>query len=127
MKVMIENTTKLVTLEINGVSVPARVWQGHVLSYTIDRNSNGSSIACHHCGTVSYNYNDVVERYCSRFKIYHADHPAIPVQAFITLIAPEVRPDDPRIDELTAQFTAELERVAPPRPTVEAIPMRMIL
>ena len=56
-----------------------------------------------------------------------ADHPAIPVQAFITLIAPEVRPDDPRIDELTAQFTAELERVAPPRPTVEAIPLRMVL
>ena len=28
MKVTLENTDKIVTLEVNGASVPARVWQG---------------------------------------------------------------------------------------------------
>lgn len=51
----------------------------------------------------------------------------IPVQAFITRIAPEIPKTDPRIDELTAQFTAELMRRADLRPTVEAIPLRMII
>jgi hypothetical protein len=51
----------------------------------------------------------------------------IPVQCFITRIAPEVPKTDPRIDELTAEFEQELKRQADPRPTVEAIPLRMFI
>ena len=51
----------------------------------------------------------------------------IPVQAFITRIAPEIPKSDPRIDALTAQFERELKRQADPRPTVAAIPLRMII
>ena len=51
----------------------------------------------------------------------------IPVQAFITRIAPEISKDHPDIDSLTAQFDEELTRRADPRPTVEAIPLRMII
>lgn len=51
----------------------------------------------------------------------------IPVQCFITRIAPEIPRSDPRIDELTLQFDHELRRQAEPRPTVEAIPLRMII
>lgn len=51
----------------------------------------------------------------------------IPVQCFITRIAPEIRKDHPEIDSLTAQFERELKRQADPRPTVEAIPLRMII
>ncbi len=51
----------------------------------------------------------------------------IPVQCFITRIAPEILESNPRIDELTAQFERDLQRQAKPRPTVEAIPLRMIL
>ncbi len=51
----------------------------------------------------------------------------IPVQCFITRISPEIPKDDPRIDELTVQFTNELTRRADPRPTVEAIPLRVII
>jgi hypothetical protein len=29
MQVQLESTTKIVHLKINGVSVPARIWQGH--------------------------------------------------------------------------------------------------
>ena len=43
------------------------------------------------------------------------------------MIAPEIPESDLRIDELTAQFEYELRRVAKPRPTVEAIPLRMII
>jgi hypothetical protein len=84
MKVMIESTTKIVELVVNGAAVPARVWQGET-----------------------------------------AD--GIPVQAFITRIAPEVSKSDPRIDELTAEFERDLKRQADPRPTVAAIPLRMII
>jgi hypothetical protein len=51
----------------------------------------------------------------------------IPVQCFITRIAPEINKTDPRIDELTIDFERELQRMADPRPTVEAIPLRMII
>lgn len=51
----------------------------------------------------------------------------IPVQCFITRIAPEVSVHDPRCDELTAEFDRELKRTADPRPTVVAIPLRMFI
>jgi hypothetical protein len=51
----------------------------------------------------------------------------IPVQCFITRIAPEIPKSDPGIDELTAEFERDLKRQADPRPTVHAIPLRMIL
>lgn len=51
----------------------------------------------------------------------------IPVQCFITRVAPEISKSDPKIDELTVDFERELKRCADPRPTVAAIPMRMIL
>jgi hypothetical protein len=51
----------------------------------------------------------------------------IPVQVYVTRIAAEIPESDPKIDELTAQFTAELKRTATPRPTVAAIPLSMIL
>ena len=51
----------------------------------------------------------------------------IPVQCFITRIAPEISKTDPRIDELTVDFEAELKRQADPRVTVEAIPLRLII
>lgn len=47
----------------------------------------------------------------------------IPVQVYITRIAPEI----PRDDDRNEQFVRELEETAAPRPTVEAIPLRMIL
>lgn len=47
----------------------------------------------------------------------------IPVHAYITRIAPEIPKDDPR----NAQFQRELQEVAPPRPELHAIPLRMIL
>lgn len=51
----------------------------------------------------------------------------IPVQAFITRIAPEIPRSDPRHAELTAEFDRELVLCADPRPTVAAIPLRMII
>ena len=51
----------------------------------------------------------------------------IPVQCFITRIAPEIPKSDPNIDDLTAEFERDLKRQADPRPTIEAIPLRMIL
>lgn len=51
----------------------------------------------------------------------------IPVQCFVTRIAPEIAESDPNIEELTAEFERDLQREAKPRPTVEAIPMRMII
>ena len=51
----------------------------------------------------------------------------IPVQCFITSIAPEVLKTDPRIDELTAEFERDLKRQADPRITVDAIPLRFII
>jgi hypothetical protein len=51
----------------------------------------------------------------------------IPVQVFVTRIAPEVEESDPRVDELTEQFALELRRTAAPRATVAAIPLRLIL
>jgi hypothetical protein len=84
MKITIESTTKIVTLETRNGPVQARVWQGQSES-------------------------------------------GIPVQAFITRIAPEIPQSDPRIDELTAEFERDLRRQADPRPTVEAIPLRFII
>jgi hypothetical protein len=84
MRISIENTTKIVTLVINGAPVPARVWQGET-------------------------------------------EDGIPVQCFITRIAPGVPKSDPNIDELTAAFERELKRCADPRPTVEAIPLRLLI
>ncbi len=51
----------------------------------------------------------------------------IPVQCFITRIAPEIPKSDPRIDELTAEFKRELKRQADPSPSVEAIPLRLVI
>lgn len=51
----------------------------------------------------------------------------IPVQCFITRIAPEIPQSDPRIDELTAEFERDLQRQADPRPTVQAIPLRFFI
>jgi hypothetical protein len=51
----------------------------------------------------------------------------IPVQCFVTMIAPEIPKTDLRIDELTAEFARELKRQADPRPTVDAIPLRMVI
>jgi hypothetical protein len=51
----------------------------------------------------------------------------IPVQCFITRIAPEIPKSDPNIDELTAEFERDLRRVEDPRPTVEAIPLRFFI
>jgi len=51
----------------------------------------------------------------------------IPVQCFITRIAPEIPQSDPRIDELTAEFERDLKRCADPRRTVSAIPLRMFI
>jgi hypothetical protein len=51
----------------------------------------------------------------------------IPVQVFVTRIAPEISTDDPRIDELTVEFERDLQRQADPRPTVELIPLRLII
>lgn len=84
MKITIESTPKIVELVVNGMPVPARVWQGETAS-------------------------------------------GIPVQCFITRIAPEIPKTDPRIDELTAEFTRDLLRQANPRLTVDAIPLRFII
>jgi hypothetical protein len=51
----------------------------------------------------------------------------VPVQVYVTRIAPEIPTSDPRIDELTAEFERDLMRQAEPRPTVEAIPLRLII
>lgn len=51
----------------------------------------------------------------------------IPVQAFITRIAPEIPKSHPDIDALTVVFERDLARVADPRPTVAAIPLSMII
>jgi hypothetical protein len=80
MKITIENTSKIVTLQISGTDVPARIWQGETDT-------------------------------------------GIPVQVFVTRIGPEIPKDDPRCE----QFARELREVGAPRPTIEAIPLRMIL
>lgn len=88
MKITVESTTKIVQLQIGGVDVPARVWQGETV--------NGDGIV-------------------------------VPVQVFITRIAPEIPESDPRIERLTTEFERDLQRQAKPRQTVEAIPLRMII
>lgn len=86
MKITIESTTKIVTLEdrFSRASMQARVWQGQTES-------------------------------------------GIPVQVFVTRIAPEIPGDHPDIDNLTAEFEHELLRQEAPRETVEAIPLRFII
>lgn len=51
----------------------------------------------------------------------------IPVQVFITRIAPEIHETNPHIVELTSRFEKDLMRCAAPRATVEAIPLRLII
>jgi hypothetical protein len=51
----------------------------------------------------------------------------IPVQVFVTRIAPEIPKTDPRIDEITAEFERDLKRQADPRITVDAIPLRFLI
>lgn len=51
----------------------------------------------------------------------------IRVQVYVTRIAPEIPESDPRIDALTAEFERDLQRQAKPRPTVQAIPLRMFI
>lgn len=51
----------------------------------------------------------------------------IPVQVFVTRIAPEIPENHVRIAELTAEFEKDLQRCAEPRPTIEAIPLRLII
>jgi len=80
MKITIENTSVITQLVVNGIDVPARVWQGETDS-------------------------------------------GVPVQVFITRIAPEIPKTDPRNEE----FARELQETAAPRPTIAVIPLRMIL
>lgn len=47
----------------------------------------------------------------------------VPVQCFITRIAPEIDPKDPRQE----QFLRELEEQAAPRASIQAIPLRLII
>jgi len=47
----------------------------------------------------------------------------IPVQVFVTRIAPEIPPNDPR----QYTFESELVSTADPRPTVDAIPLRLVI
>jgi hypothetical protein len=56
-----------------------------------------------------------------------ATEDGIPVQAFITRIAPEISKSHPEIDRLTRAFDEQLRRQADMRPSVEAIPLRLIL
>lgn len=51
----------------------------------------------------------------------------IPVHCFITRIAPEIPESHPQIDEMTKTFETDLKRQAKPRPTIDSIPMRMII
>lgn len=51
----------------------------------------------------------------------------VPVQAFIPLISPEVPRSDPRHAEMTAEFDRDFQEQVAPRPTVDAIPLRLIL
>lgn len=51
----------------------------------------------------------------------------IPVQCFITRVSPEISKSHPKIDELTAEFDRELNRVADPHPSVEGIPLRFFV
>lgn len=51
----------------------------------------------------------------------------IPVQVFITRIAPEIPTDHPDIDDLLVDFERELKRQAGPRLSVRAIPLRLII
>ena len=55
------------------------------------------------------------------------DGALVPVQVFVTRIAPEIPESDPDIGRLTAQFERELQRCAAPRASVEAIPLRLII
>lgn len=80
MRITIESTGKVVSFDMNGVTVPARIWQGETDS-------------------------------------------GIPVQVYVTRLAPEIPTDDPRRE----RFQQELTEQAAPRPTIEAIPLRMIL
>lgn len=86
MKITIESTTKIVTLEdrFSRASMQARVWQGQTES-------------------------------------------GIPVQVFVTRLAPEIDQDNPDIEKLTAEFEHDLLRQDAPRETIEAIPLRMII
>lgn len=86
MKITIESTTKIVTLEdrFSRASLQARVWQGQTES-------------------------------------------GIPVQVFITRIAPDIPMDHPDIDKLTAEFEHDLLRQSDPSLTVGALPLRMII
>jgi hypothetical protein len=51
----------------------------------------------------------------------------VPVQCFVTRIAPEIPNTHPDIDRLTVEFETELQRQADPRPSVVAIPLRFII
>lgn len=51
----------------------------------------------------------------------------VPVQCFISLVSPKIPEFDSRIDELTAEFERDLQRYPEPRPTVDAIPLHLIL
>lgn len=80
MRIIVESTGTLVSFDVEGVSIPARIWQGETDS-------------------------------------------GIPVQVYVTRLAPEIPPDDPRQE----QFQRELQEQAAPRDTVRAIPLRLIL
>ena len=80
MRISIESTSKVVTFEVGGAQVPARIWQGETDT-------------------------------------------GIPVQVYVTRIAPEIPPTDSR----NQQFASELEETAAPRHAVSLIPLRMIL
>jgi hypothetical protein len=51
----------------------------------------------------------------------------VPVQVFVTRIAPEIPRTDPNVEALTEAFDRELKQCADPRPTVDAIPLRFLI
>jgi hypothetical protein len=52
----------------------------------------------------------------------------VPVQAFITRIAPEISPNEPGFDAAQVEFERDLRHTSSPRPAaLDVIPARMIL
>lgn len=68
------------------------------------------------------------ERHLIEARIWQGETDSgIPVQCFVTRIAPEIDRSHPRIDELTAEFERELLETVDPRPSVRAIPLRLMI
>lgn len=76
MRVTLESTDKIVTLELNGREMPARVWEG----------TTANGIACH--------------AYITRIAV-HQDHDA---SEFERDLAKQHRPASPALDVIPARF-----------------------